>query len=185
MSARAQSPMVTASLIGSNGTSTINITGNQSFTLTLMITTNFPSSGITYFLQSNAAGSGFFRIVARDTTGSPYPAPPLVCNGDACLLNPVNDMDLGGTTNGSATVSAGAYTIETFTFNTENAPVGQYTISTDRGVITDRTGGGFEDRAFAASATINVIPEPNSVGLALMGGAGLLVMVWRRKRAQP
>jgi hypothetical protein len=45
----------------------------------------------------NAAGSGFFRIDARDASGSPYPTPPLVCSGpgDPCLLNPVNDFDLG------------------------------------------------------------------------------------------
>ena len=182
--ARAQAPLVTATLTGSNGTSTVNITSSQSFTLTLTISTNFVSSGITYFLQVNAAGSGFFRIDARDASGSPYPTPPLVCSGpgDPCLLNPVNDFDLGGTNNGSDTDPAGTYTIATFTISALNAPVGQYTISTDRGVVTDRTGGGFEDRAFGAVATINVVPEPGTVGLGLLGASVVGVMAWRRKR---
>ena len=185
-SGRAQAPVVTATLTGSNGSSTVNITSNQSFTLTLRITTNFASSGITYFFRSNPAGSGLFRIVARDTTGSPYPAPPLDCSGpgDPCLLDPVNDNDLGGTTPNADPVPPGTYTIATFTFNTMNAPIGQYTISTDRAVVTDRTGGGFVDRPFTATATINVVPEPGTVGLALLGGA-VLLMAWRRQRTRP
>jgi hypothetical protein len=183
--ARAQPPVVTASLTN-NGSSTVTITSNQSFTLTLMITTNFPSSGMTYFLQSNAAGSGLFAITAIDRTGSPYllsPPIPGPC-GIACVLNPSNDFDLGGTTNGSDINPAGTYTIATITFSTMNAPVGQYTISIDRGVVTDRTGGGFDDRAFSAVATINVVPEPSAIGLAVIGGAALLILGWRRRRAQ-
>ena len=183
---RAQAPVVTATLTGSNGSSTVNITSNQSFTLTLTIQTNFVSGGITYFLASNAAGSGLFRITAISAPGSPYPPGPGVCSGpgDPCLLNPVNDNDLGGG-GGAGTVPAGTYTIATFTFSTMNAPLGQYTISTDRGIITDRTAGGFQDRPFTATATINVVPEPGTVGLALVGGAFLSVMVWRRHRSRP
>ena len=182
--ARAQG-VVTASLTN-NGSSTVNITSNQSFTLTLMLNTNFVSSGITYFMQSNVAGSGLFTITAIDRTGSPFPfASPLPdpC-GIACVLNPVNDFDLGATNNGSDTDPPGLYTIATITFSTTNAPVGQYTISTDRGVVTDRTGGGFVDRNFSAVATINVVPEPTTVGLALLGGAVLAVRVWRRHRTR-
>jgi hypothetical protein len=186
LNAPAQAPVVTATLTGSNGSSTINITSNQSFTLTLTITTNFVSSGITYFLQVNAVGSGFFRIDGRDASGSPYPTPPLVCSGpgDPCLLNPVSGIDLGASNNGSDTDPAGTYTIATFTITALNAPVGQYTISTDRGIVTDRTGGGFEDRAFSAAATINVVPEPGTVGLGLLGGFVLALMRWRRKRTR-
>ena len=183
-SGRAQAPVVTATLTGSNGSSTVNITSNQSFTLTLMINTNFPSSGITFFFRSNAAGSGLFRITARDATGSPYVFPPLVCSpGDPCLLNPVNDFDLGGS-NVPDPLPPGSYTVATFTFETLNAPIGQYTISTDRGIVTDRSGGGFVDRPFTATATINVVPEPGTVGLALLGGGALLVAAWRRQRRQ-
>jgi hypothetical protein len=183
---RAQAPVVTATLTGSNGSSTVNITSNQSFTLTLTIQTNFVSGGISYFFRSNAAGSGLFRITTFDATGSPYPPSPLICSGpgDPCLLDPSNNNDLGGAVHGG-TVSAGTYTIATFTFNTLNAPLGQYTISTDRGIITDRSAGGFADRPFTAVATINVVPEPSIVGLALFGGALLSVMVWRRQPMRP
>ena len=185
-SGRAQAPVLIATLTN-NGSSTVNITSNQSFTLTLMINTNFPSSGITYFLASTGAGSGLFRIIGRDTNGSPYPDPPtddpcFWCGGDAGLLNPVNDFDLGATNNGTATDPPGLYTIATLTFETLNAPLGQYTIFTDRGVVTDRTGGQFNDVNFTTLATINVVPEPTTVGLALLGGVALFVMV--RRRAQ-
>jgi hypothetical protein len=186
---RAQVPVVSATLTGSNGSSTVNIASNQSFTLTLTITTNFASSGLTYFLQSNAGGSGLFRITAMDRTGSPFPSasplPPacLVDPYTPCVLNPSNDFDLGATNNGSDTDPAGTYTIATITLTAMNAPVGQYTISTLNGIVTDRTGGGFEDRPFSASATINVVPEPSAVGLALLGGAALSVVAWRRRRA--
>jgi hypothetical protein len=179
---RAQS-VVTATLTN-NGSSTVNITSNQSFTLTLMINTNFVSSGITYFLQSNSAGSGLFTITAIDRTGSPYPIssdPPGPC-GIACVLNPVNDFDLGATNDGVETDPPGLYTIATITLSSTNAPLGQYTIFIDRGVVTDRTGGGFEDRVLTALATINVVPEPTTVGLALLGGAALSVSAWRRRR---
>jgi hypothetical protein len=183
-SGRAQAPVVTATLTGSNGSSTVNITSNQSFTLTLTINTNFVSSGITYFLRSNAAGSGLFGITAIDPTGSPYPIGPFSPGpcGDACLLNPENGFDLGATNNGSDTDPPGTYTIATITLSTMNAPVGQYTISTSRSIVTDRTGGGFEDRAFIAVATINVVPEPSTVGLGVLGGAVLSVVAWRKRR---
>ncbi|CAN5176035.1 hypothetical protein BH20VER2_BH20VER2_00180 [soil metagenome] len=181
----AQMSVVTATLTN-NGSSTVNITSNQSFSLTLTINTNFSSLGISYFLQSNFAGSGLFRIISRDTTGSPYPIPspmPVNCfNDNACLLDPVNGFDLGATVHGLAdVVPPGMYPIATITFNTMNAPLGQYTISTDlRSIVTDRNG--FADVPFTALATINVVPEPTSVGLVLLGGAMLSGMVWRRQR---
>jgi hypothetical protein len=181
----AQSPVVTATLTN-GGSSTVNIMQGQAFTLTLQITTNFASSGITYFLQSNN-GSGLFRLTARDMSMNPYPDPTTddmtAFGGDAGLLNPVNDFDLGSTNNGSATDAAGMYTIGILTFSTTAGP-GQYTIFVDRGVVTDRTNNGFEDRAFTAMATINVIPEPTTVGLAVIGGGMLLVAGWRKRRSR-
>ena len=189
-SGNAQTPTVTATLFAGNSAagpfnSSISITQNQQFFLRLQINTNFISSGITFFLQSNN-GNGLFRLTARDMSMSPYPDPTTddatAFSGDAGLLNPVNDFDLGGTNNGSATDPAGMYTIAIFTINTLNAPMGTYTIVTDRGIVTDRTGGGFEDRAFTAMATVNVIPEPTTVGLAVIGGGMLLVAGYRKHR---
>jgi hypothetical protein len=176
-------PVVTATLTN-NGSSAINIMQGGTFTLTLQISTNFASSGITYFLRSDN-GSGFFRITARDMSMNPYPDPTTddmtAFGGDAGLLNPVNDFDLGSTNNGSATDAPGFYTIATLTLTLVNPlPPGQYTIFIDRGVVTDRTGGGFEDRAFTAMATIT-IPEPATVCFAVIGGLLLIGATWRRK----
>ena len=167
------------------GLSTFTISSNQQFQLTLMVTTNFISSGDTYFFQNDNA-TPIFQIVARDMSLSPYPDPTVnnPFNGNAGLLNPVNDFDLGATNDLSDTDPAGTYTLGILTFNTLNAPNGQYTIFLDnRSIITDRTGGGFADVPFGGMVTINVIPEPATVGLAVMGGAMLLGVVLRKRRA--
>jgi PEP-CTERM motif-containing protein len=181
---RAQGAVAIATLTN-NGIPSVTITSNQSFTLTLMITTNFEASGITYFFRADPSSGplGFFEIAARDASASPWVTPPLVCNGVDCLLNPTNDNDLGVTGDQFNTVPPGTYTIAVYTFNALDAPIGQYTITTDRGIMTDRTGGGFNDVPFSAMAIINVIPEPTTVGLALLGGAVLSVAAWRRRRA--
>jgi PEP-CTERM motif-containing protein len=183
--AHAQGAVAIATLTN-NGVPTVTITGNQSFTLTLMVTTNFLSSGISYvFLADPSPGPvGFFEIAARDASAAPWPTPPLVCNGDDCLLNPSNDNDLGVTGDQfSNNAPPGTYTIAVYTFNALDAPIGQYTITTDRGIMTDRTGGGFNDVPFSATAIINVIPEPTTAGLALLGGTMLAVTAWRKRRA--
>jgi hypothetical protein len=182
---------VAATLTASNNaagpfnSSSISITGNQQFFLRLQISTNFISSGITFFLQSSNNASGFFRITSRDMSMSPYPDPTTsdatAFGGNAGLLDPVNDFDLGGTNNGSDTDPAGMYTIATFTLSAMNLQPGQYTIFVDRGVVTDRTGGGFEDRPFTAMATI-IVPEPATVCFAVIGGLLLVGARWRSKR---
>jgi len=147
-----------------------------------MANLNFLSDGITYFLQVSNNGSGLFRITARDISLSPYPvAPPFT----PCLLDPTCDSDLGSGNNGMDPDPPGNYTLGILTLDALNVPVGQYTIFLDnRSIIVDRTGGGFSDVPVTAIATINVVPEPATVGLALLGGAALLMMVWRRRRAQ-
>jgi hypothetical protein len=113
-SAQTVNATLVPSSIGNNGT----------FTLTLQISTNFVSSGITYFLQSSSNANGLFRIVSRDMSMSPYPDPTTddatAFGGDAGLLNPVNDFDLGATNNGSATDPAGMYTIAILTLQLVN-----------------------------------------------------------------
>ena len=179
---------VTATLLN-NGSSIVPITG-QTFTLTLSITTNFVSSGITFFLgnPNGTAALPFFRIISRDMSLNPYPDPTTddatAFTPPAGDLNPVNDFDLGSTNNGSQTDPAGTYTIAIFTLQVL-APLtpGQYPIFTDRGVVTDRTGGGFNDINFSTTATIIIppVPEPATVGLAVIGGAMLLVVTWRKR----
>jgi hypothetical protein len=190
-SALAQSMAIGSLTQTGTGLSTFSITSNQTFQLTLMINTNFISGGITYFLMVSNNGSGFFRITARDATLSPYPDPvqddATVFGGNAALLNPVNDFDLGAyNTPGGGTDPAGNYTIGILTISALNVPPGQYTIFTDnRSTVLDRTGGGLGDVAVTgAIATINVIPEPNATGLAILGGAILIIVVWRNRRVR-
>ncbi|MBA2431834.1 MAG: PEP-CTERM sorting domain-containing protein [Chthoniobacterales bacterium] len=68
-----------------------------------------------------------------------------------------------------------------------NAPLGTYTIFLDnRSIMTSRIGGGFLDVNMGGPLgpmfTVNVIPEPATTGLFVIGGAGLIA-VWRRRRA--
>jgi len=168
------------------GLTTFNITPNQTFQLTLQVTTNFISSGVTYFFNNpQFAGVARFQIIARDMSLNPYPDPTTdhatAFGGTAGLLNPFNDFDLGSTNNGSQTDPAGTYTSDILTFTALNVPAGTYTIATDRAIITDRTNNMFNDVPFSSMVTINVIPEPTTVGLAIIGGAALLVVGWRKR----
>jgi hypothetical protein len=181
----AQGATATASLFQTgSGLSTFNITNNQIFQLTLMLNNNFVSSGITYFLAVSNNGSGLFQITARDLTLSPYPeAAPITL---PCLLSPVCNQDLGSTINGGVgSVPPGNYTVAVLTLQALNVPAGQYTIFLDpRAVVTDRTGGGFNDVSVTGGiATINVIPEPGTTILAVLGGIVLLIQLSRTKRA--
>jgi len=197
-SSYAQPQVVTATLTA-GGNNSITITQNQSFTLTLAVTTNFVSSGYSVFYQSTN-GSGFFRLVSRTNTSPTFidpvdgPRPifndPTTANstafgGNAGLLDPVNDFDLGYTGDQTNNQAAGMFSLQTITINTLNAPAGTYTIVLDRGVMTYHPDPNtFQDIAMAASFTVNVVPEPTTVGLAVIGGGVLLVGAWRKRRAQ-
>ena len=172
------------------GATTFDTTQGASFSLDLRITTDFISSGITYFLQVSPNGSGFFRITGRNTVGSPYPSRSFsdaeVTSPMGGLLDPVNDFDLGAINEGSETDPAGNYFISTLTILVNpGTPNGSYSIFLDnRSIVTDRTGGGFQDRPITALATVNVVPEPSTVGLAVVGGARLLLLLRRKQRAR-
>jgi hypothetical protein len=192
-SSNAQST-ATATLL-SGGSNSISIGANQSFQLTLSVTTNFVSSGYTVFYQTSPNGSGLFRITARQNLSPVHPvtginvfndpttADGTAFGGNAGLLDPVNDFDLGYTGDQTNNQAAGSFTLQRITITALNVPVGTYTIFLDRGVMTDRTGGGFNDVPMMASITIN-IPEPTTVGLAVVGGGALLIGEWRKRRAR-
>lgn len=182
----------TASLYtGAPGVTSISITGNQTFSLTLAVNMNFISSGFTVFFQSNN-GSGLFQLLSR-VNNSPYPDPTTsdatAFGGNAGILMPSNMFDLGYTNNGADTTPMGMYTLLTLQVQALNAGPGTYTIFLDnRSIMTDRTGGQFNDvnigGAMGPQFTVNVIPEPTTVGLAIIGGAALLVVAWRKQRAR-
>lgn len=205
-SANAQ-PVATASLT-SGGSNSITITQNQQFTLSLSVMTNFPSSGYTVFYQVSPNGVGLFQLISRVNTSPIHPTTmmpvfndPTTSDGVAfggnagVLMHPPtgasNQFDLGYTgdqTNNQPATPMG-FNLQTVTINTLNAPVGTYTIFLDmRSIMTDRTGMQFNDvpmgGAMGPQFTVNVIPEPTTVGLAVLGGAGLLLVALRKRRAQ-
>ena len=171
----------------------ITIGNSGSFTLTLGMTTNFISSGYTVF-YTMGGGSGLFQIVGRVNNNGvmtdPTTSDAVALAGTAGVLNPTNDFDLGYTGDQVNNQPAGTFNLQTLTINALNAtPGAQYTIFLDpRGVMTDHsTPTTFEDVAFTGGSpvfTINIsaVPEPATIGLAVMGGAMLLVVA-RRKLA--
>ncbi|MEO7796786.1 MAG: hypothetical protein ABIY47_03555, partial [Opitutaceae bacterium] len=172
------------------------------FTLTLAVTTNFDSGGYTVFLQSNN-GSGFFRLSNRmnlspiiDDGSGPRPVfnDPTVANPfpniAAATLSPSNMFDLGYTGDQMNNQPPGTFTLASYLVTVNPAtPNGTYTIFLDnRSIVTSRTGGFFTDVNIGGPTgpqfTVTVIPEPTTVGLAIIGGAALLVVAWRKQRAR-
>jgi hypothetical protein len=185
----------TATLL-SGGSSSISITGSQSLVMTLSVTTNFLSSGYTVFYATGANGNGLFQLVSRTNispvngvTGLPVFNDPTTSDGQAFgagagILDPVNNFDLGYTGDQTNNQPAGTFGLQTITVNALNAAPGTYTIFMDaRSIMTERTT--FSDVNMAGPIlTITVVPEPATVGLAILGGAMLLLVVWRKQRAQ-
>jgi hypothetical protein len=185
-SERASAQNATATLFN-GGNPFITIAAGGTFTLDLNIVTTFTSTGITYFYQSNN-GSGFFSLTARNISGSQFPD---LITADATaftpangLLDPVNNDDLGAViTDPNSPLPAGSYFISTITFSISGAIApGTYTIFLDsRTIVSD---GGFNDHQVTSNIfTVNIIPEPATTGLAVLGGVMLLAFVWRARRA--
>jgi hypothetical protein len=175
----------------SGGVNFINILAGGSFTLTLGVTTNFTSLGYTVFLQSND-GSGFFTLSNRinlnpvfvDATDSdPFGLP------GSAILNPSNDADLGFTRNGANTQAAGTFQLASYTVTVGALSPGVYHIFLDnRSIMTNTAFGDVPMTGLNGTApqffTVTVIPEPTTIGLAIVGGALLLVAVRRKQRAR-
>ena len=183
--------VTTATLTTTGGLTNVSITGNGSFTMTLGVTTNYVSSGYTVFYTSPDS-NGLFQLVSRVNNlplfNDPTTSDGVAFGGTGGVLNPTNDFDLGYTGDQVNNQAAGTFALQTLTINALNAAPGVYHIVLDpRSVMTDRTGGGFNDAPMFGgvngpnpSFTINVIPEPATIGLAVMGGAMLLVVARRK-----
>ena len=77
---------------------------------------------------------------------------------------PANQFDLGYTGDQINNQPAGTFNLQSIVFNALNAPVGTYTITLDRAVMSTPL---FTDVPMSASFTVNVVPEPTTVGLAV------------------
>lgn len=179
----------------SGGFTSIDILSGSSFSLTLAVTTNFASVGYTVFYQVSANGLGLFQANSR-TNNNAFFGDAITSDGQALgnpagILNPTNQFDLGYV----ATVIANPQppgtniSLQTITFfaSAMLAP-GQYTIFLDnRSVMADTN---FDDVGLGGGPMgtgpkfiINVIPEPTTVALAILGGAALFVVARRKIRA--
>jgi hypothetical protein len=203
---------VATATLTSGGMNSITIGQNQQFTLTLGVTTNFISSGYSVLYSIGGGGANFFGIpnvvpatpphtFTPRTNLNPIFNDPTVSDGQAFngpggfarftfgLGGNSNQFDLGYTGDQFNNQPAGTFNLQSLVFNALNAPVGTYTIFLDsRSIMVDRFGppefndipmGGVTGPQF----TVNVIPEPATIGLALVGGGMLLVAGWRRRRA--
>ena len=199
-SGNAQQPTATAFLMSGGGP----IGQNSQFTLTLSVSTNFVSSGYSVFYGISGGGGASFFGIPNYSAGPPVFTPrtnhssiftdpttadPVAFNGPGGFTrftfgpgSNTNQFDLGYTGDQVNNQNAGTFSLQSILINALNAPVGTYTIFLDRAIMTDRTGGGFNDVPMMASFTVNVVPEPTTVGLAVIGGGMLLVAAYRKHR---
>jgi hypothetical protein len=164
-----------------------------SFALNLVSTAE-QTTGLAYFLETNAAGSGLFAIVDRNLAGSTYSDPAAV---DAvveapasALLDPRNNNNLGASlANVNAANGAGTFLVANYTISVSaTAPLGTYTIQTFSATGAGYAGpasSGFANGDFAAPGTyaITVVPEPGTAAGFI--GVGLAGLAARRRRVGP
>ena len=181
---------VTATLTTTGGLNSISITQGGSFTLTLGVTTNFITLGYTVFLRSTD-GSGLFQLNARTNLDAAFFPDPttsdaLALGNPAGILNPSNARDLGYTGDTINNQPAGTFQLASYTIaNIGLMTPGVYHIFLDtRSIMTNAA---FMDVSMGGNPqftiTVLPVPEPTTVGLAILGGAALLVVARRKLRA--
>jgi hypothetical protein len=176
---------VATATLTSGGLNSITIGPNETFTLTLGVTTNFVSAGYTVFYQSNN-GSGLFEITGRTSLDPIFPFPGIDPTPFPLLLNPSDMFDLGAVANTpDLSHPAGTFDLQAVMIHALNAPVGTYTIFLDnRSIMVDRPV--FQDVPMGGASgpmfTVHVVPEPATMGLLAMAGGALSLLAWRKRR---
>ncbi len=179
---------VAIATLTSGGLNSVTIGSSGTFTLTLGVTTNFPCGGYSVLYQSNN-GQGLFEITGRTSLDPIFPFPIIDPIPFPVVLNPSTMFDFGADSgNPSITQPPGTFDLQAVTISALNAPIGTYTIFLDdRSILTDRTGGGFNDVPIGGVTgpmfTVIVVPEPTTTGLLLMAGVVGSVLAWRKRRA--
>src|SRR5256885_2068641 len=148
-------------------------------------------NSISYWFETSAINNGYFTIVSRNLSGSPFSDPQATISNEAIVAGG-NASDLGATTPSNTSVPTNnTYFVATLTIQiAPNTPANTYTISTttlasNGGPKTSTVG----DTNFvrhnipATSYTITVIPEPATLSLLGLSGLGSLgLTVLRRRR---
>jgi hypothetical protein len=175
----------------------LNAAPGQTVTLHLQLvaTAGETSNAVDYLLaQITGPGSNVFSITGRDLTLSDYPDPAFLDAevsssadnhapvGPDNLLNPQNDLDLGGTRNDTSTnYVGGTHYIATLSLAVaQGAMPGTYNIQTTFSSYgaTDHD----DIAATPASINITVVPEPATCALLGMGLGVIGISALRRVR---
>lgn len=142
-------------------------------------------NGLSYWLtMQNINPPFYFAITNRDLSGSFFTDPQTPAITYPQTLQPDNTNDLGALS--AAAQPDGTYAISQLTISISPMAVpGAYVLQTiasggKTAVLNDSDG---DTLAIPAeSFTINVVPEPGTVTLALVAALGLGAVGWRRRR---
>ena len=146
-------------------------------------------NSISYWFETSALNNGYFTIVSRNLSGSPFTDPQATISNEA-IVPGGNASDLGATTpTGSPVATNNSYFVATITLQiAPTTPAGTYTISTTNlasngGPKTSTVG----DTSFArhnlpaTTYTITVVPEPATLSLLGLSGLGSLGLTMLRR----